>query len=182
MTPVTLSTPRLWLRPWKDADAEPFVALNADPRVCEFYPTESFSRSESLALIARIKQEMQQYGFGLWALELRDSGEFLGYTGLKHLRNNHPLYPNVEVGWRLAPEHWGKGYATEAGKEALRYALEEQALPRVVSFTSRPNTRSQRVMQHIGMTREPSLDFMHPDVPAGHVLQPHVTYVKTRGE
>lgn len=180
MTPATLSTPRLWLRPWKEADTEPFVALNADPRVCEFYPVEAFSRSESLGFIARVKQEMARYGFGLWALELRDTGQFIGYTGLKHLRSGHPLYPDVEAGWRLAPQFWGQGYATEAGREALRYGLGELALPRIVAFTAVPNRRSQRVMQRIGMRRAPEMDFQHPALAPGHPLRAHVTYVAER--
>lgn len=180
MTPVTLETARLILRPWRGRDTEPFVQMNADPKVCEFYPTEGFSRAESMALIARITYDMRQHGFGLWALELKNGGEFIGYTGLKHLRMNHPLAPNVEIGWRLAPAYWGRGYASEAATEALRYGLEELALPEVIAFTAIPNKRSMQVMERIGMERDPARDFTHPDVPAGHVLQPHVTYARQR--
>lgn len=177
MTPVTLETERLYLRPWKDADVEPFEALNADPRVCEFYPTEGFTRAESLAMIARIRDEMAQYGFGLWAVEVKESGAFIGYTGLKHLRAHHPLAPAVEVGWRLAHSAWGQGYASEAAREALRYGFDELVLPEIVSFTTPVNRRSLAVMQRIGMERAPERDFLHPDVPADHPLHPHVTYV-----
>lgn len=180
MTPVTLMTERLILRPWKDRDVEPFVALNADPRVCEFYPVDHFDRTESLAMIARIREEMMQYGFGLWALEIKDTATFIGYTGLKHLRAYHPLAPNVEIGWRLDPAYWGQGYASEAATEALRYGLQELALPEIISFTALPNKRSQKVMERIGMLRDAKRDFLHPDVPAGHVLKPHVTYAKKR--
>jgi RimJ/RimL family protein N-acetyltransferase len=182
MTPVTLKTKRLILRPWKDADTEPFVTLNADARVCEFFPTNSFSRTESLALIARIREEMQRYGYGLWALELQSNGSFIGFTGLKHLRSNHPLAPNVEASWRLAPAHWGMGYASEAAIEAIRYGLHELVLPEVVAFTAVPNRRSALVMERAGMQRAKHRDFMHPDVPAGHALQPHITYVKMRSD
>lgn len=180
MTPVTLTTERLIMRPWQPSDIEPFVEMNGGAEVCEFYPTDGFSRAESMALITRIGDDMRQYGFGLWALELKNGGDFIGYTGMKYLRMNHPLAPNVEVGWRLAPEHWGKGYASEAATQALHYGLQELALPEVIAFTSRPNLRSQRVMERIGMVRDPERDFLHPDVPAGHVLQPHVTYVRKR--
>jgi len=179
MTPITLYTERLIMRPWKDKDIEPFVLLNTDPRVCEFYPRH-FTRTESLALISRIREEMQRYGFGLWALEVKASHEFIGYTGLKHLRRNHPLAPNIEISWRLAPAHWGKGYAMEAGKKALWYGLQELALPEVVAFTAAPNIRSQKVMERIGMVREKHRDFLHPDIPVEHMLRPHVTFAKKR--
>lgn len=168
MTPLTLQTEHLIMRPWKDKDIEPFITLNADPRVCEFYPTEGYSRTESLAQIARIREAMQRYGYGLWALELKGTGEFIGYTGLKHLRGNHPLAPNIEISWRLAPAYWGNGYATEAAKKALWYGLQELSLPEVVSFTAIPNIRSQKVMERLGMARQKHRDFLHPDIPAGH--------------
>lgn len=180
MTPVTLITGRLLLRPWKDADIEAFVALNADPRVCEFYPVEGFSRTESLAFIARTREEMTRYGFGLWAVELRETGRFIGYAGLKHLRMTHPLAPNIEIGWRLAHDAWGQGYATEAAKEALRYGFEELALPEVVAFTVPANRRSLAVMKRIGMVADPARDFLHPELPEGHPLRSHVTYAVKR--
>lgn len=177
MTPVTLSTTRLTLRPWKDADIEPFVALNADPRVCEYYPVQGYERTQSLAFIARIREEMTRYGFGLWAVEVKATGRFIGYVGLKHLRLTHPLSPNIEVGWRLAYEAWGQGYASEAAKEALRYGFETLALPEIVAFTVPANKRSLAVMKRIGMVADPTRDFLNPDLPAGHPLQFHVTYV-----
>lgn len=182
MTPVTLETRRLLLRPWKDADTEPFIALNGDVRVCEFYPTERFERTESLAMVSRIREEMHMYGFGLWALEVKQTGVFIGFTGLKHLRSYHPLAQNVEIGWRLAPEYWRQGYASEAATEALRYGLNELALPEIVAFTSHLNKRSQKVMERIGMTREKSRDFEHPEVPTGHALRAHVVYSKKRND
>lgn len=180
MTPVILTTERLILRPWKGADSEAFVALNADPRVCEFYPVKGYSRTESLAFIARIREEMACYGFGLWAVEVKETGRFIGYTGLKHLRMTHPLAPNVEVGWRLTHEAWGKGYASEAAKEALRYGFEVLALPEIVAFTVPANRRSLAVMKRIGMIPDPARDFLHPDLPVGHPLRPQVTYVAKR--
>lgn len=177
MTPVTLTTERLLLRPWRDADSEPFIALNADPEVCAFYPTDGYSRAESLAQIARIRDEMSQYGFGLWAVEEKISGAFIGYTGLKHLRSNHPLAPAVEVGWRLARRAWGQGYASEGAQASLEYGFAGLALPEIVAFTTPMNRRSIAVMERIGMTRAPQRDFLHPDLPRDHPLRPHVTYV-----
>lgn len=182
MTPITLRTSRLLLRPWKDADIEPFVAMNGDARVCEFYPTDGFTRTESLAFIARTREEMTHYGFGLWAVEEKSSGQFIGYVGLKHLRMTHPLAPNVEIGWRLAPDFWGNGYASEAAREALRYGFEELALPEIVAFTAIPNRRSQAVMKRIGMVADAARNFEHPEIATGNALRPHVAYALSREE
>lgn len=180
MTPITLTTERLILRPWKDADIEPFVALNGDPRVCEFYPHEGFSRTESLAFVSRVREELRQYGFGFWAVERKGQGDFIGTVGLKHLRASHPLAPNIEIGWRLAYDDWGQGYASEAARAALRYGFEKQALPEIIAFTAAVNRRSLAVMKRIGMQPDPKRDFQHPAIAQGHILKPHVTYAAKR--
>ncbi|NKZ05228.1 GNAT family N-acetyltransferase [Actinomadura latina] len=170
-----LRTGRLLLRRWKDADREPFAALNADPEVMEHFPAP-LTRAESDAMIERLEARFAESGFGFWALEVAGTGEFIGFTGLSVPRFHAHFTPAVEIGWRLARPAWGRGYATEAALRALRYAFEDRALAEVVSFTSALNLRSQAVMERIGMTRDPSDDFDHPLVDKGHRLERHVLY------
>jgi ribosomal-protein-alanine N-acetyltransferase len=171
----TLTTERLRLRRWGKADHEPFAALNADPLVMEYLPGR-LSRAESGRLIARIEAGFERHGYGLWALELRSSGEFLGFTGLEVPSFEAHFTPAVEVGWRLARSAWGHGYATEAGRASLAFGFEEAGLDEIVSTTSVANTRSQAVMKRIGMTRDPADDFDHPELEEGHELRRHVLY------
>ena len=167
-----ISTSRLILRPWRDEDAEPFAALNADPVVMEHFPS-LLSRVESDAMIDRIRGHFAREGFGLWAVEVPGVAPFIGFTGL-----SRPAWWQevVEIGWRLAPAHWGKGYATEAARAALDLAFGSLALDEVVSFVVPSNVRSQRVMDRLGMTRDLDGDFEHPNVPVGHRLRPHWLY------
>jgi RimJ/RimL family protein N-acetyltransferase len=171
----TLKTPRLLLRLWRDADLEPFAALNADPRVMEYFPAP-LTRAESEAAAARITANFDQRGYGLWAVEEQGGAPFLGYVGLTVPRFEMPFSPCVEIGWRLAFEHWGKGYAREAAAAALDFGFEILNLDEVVSYTATGNRRSWRVMEAIGMTRRPEEDFNHPALPDGHALQRHVLY------
>jgi RimJ/RimL family protein N-acetyltransferase len=173
-----LRTPRLELRRWTDADREPFAALNADPRVMEHFPA-SLTRSESDALVDRIEAGFAEHGFGLWAVEVLASGGgvgFVGFVGLTVPTFTAHFTPAVEVGWRLAAHAWGRGYATEAARAALDYGFGVVGLAEVVSMTSTTNLASQRVMQRLGMTRDPADDFDHPRLPVGHRLRRHVLY------
>jgi RimJ/RimL family protein N-acetyltransferase len=179
MSAPTLSTERLVLRAWRPADRAPFAALNADPEVMEHFPSV-LSRDESDALVERIEADFQRERFGLWATEVRATGEFIGFVGLDVPGFDAPFMPTVEVGWRLARPAWGYGYATEAATEALRHAFDDVGLDEVVSFTSVPNTRSQRVMQRLGLHHDE--DFDHPRMPEGHRLRRHVLYRITRDE
>ncbi|MFA1545891.1 GNAT family N-acetyltransferase [Actinomadura chokoriensis] len=172
---VTLRTDRLLLRRWKDADREPFAALNADPEVMEHFPAP-LSRPESDALIDRIEERFDENGFGFWALEVAGTGEFIGFAGLWVPRFHAHFTPAVEIGWRLARSAWGRGYATEAALRALGFAFDDRALDEVVSFTSLGNVRSQAVMKRIGMSHDPSDDFDHPLVDEGHRLRRHVLW------
>lgn len=175
----TLRTARTRLRPWTDADRAPFAALNADPEVMAHFPS-TLSRDQSDALVDRIQAAFEAQGFGFWALEVEGGPSFVGFVGLSVPPYALPFGPCVEIGWRLARAAWGHGYAQEAAREALRFGLHDLALPEIVSFTARTNTRSQRVMQAIGMQHDPAGDFVHPRVPAGHPLAPHVLYRKRR--
>jgi RimJ/RimL family protein N-acetyltransferase len=148
--------------------------MNADPEVMEFFP-RPLTPAESDELVGRIEDWFEANGFGLWALEVRDSGEFIGFTGLQPVGFEAHFTPAVEVGWRLARSAWGEGYATEAGQAALRFGFERAGLGEVVSLASTGNRRSRAVMERLGMTRDSADDFDHPGVAEGH-LRSHVLY------
>lgn len=175
MTDVVLTTERLLLRHWRPDDREPFARMNADPRVMEHFP-HPLSRQESDQLVARVDAHFLHHGFGPFALERRDSLEFIGFTGLYVPTFEAPFTPCVEIGWRLAPDSWGQGLATEAARAAVAYAFNVLALEELVSFTVPANQRSRRVMEKLGMERNPSEDFDHPSVAEGHPLRRHVLY------
>ena len=141
----------------------------------EFYPA-LLTAEESNQMIDRAEAHFKQRGYGPWAVELRESAEFLGYIGLAVPRFEAAFTPCVEIGWRLAAEHWGRGLATEGAQAVIRYAFDVLALPRIVSFTVPANLRSRRVMEKLGMTRDPREDFDHPLLPEGHPLRRHVLY------
>ncbi|HEY0022877.1 MAG TPA: GNAT family N-acetyltransferase [Longimicrobium sp.] len=170
-----LTTSRLVLRPWRDDDLAPFAALNADPRVMEFFPAV-LSRAESDGPVARIRRHVEAHGFGLWAVEVPGVAPFIGFVGLMTVPPALPFSPAVEVGWRLAHEHWGRGYATEAGRAAVEFGFGVLGVPEIVSFTAEQNRPSRAVMERLGMTHSPADDFEHPSIPAGHALRRHVLY------
>jgi RimJ/RimL family protein N-acetyltransferase len=174
---IKLKTERLLLRAWDDADREPFARMNADPRVMVYFAA-ILTRAESDALVDRIEAHFAEHGWGAWAAELRATGEFIGFIGLNVPTFEAHFTPCVEIGWRLTPEHWGKGLATEGACAALDCAFIELRLPEVVSFTSVANLRSRRVMEKIGMTHDAADDFDHPGLPEAHPLRPHVLYRK----
>lgn len=173
-----MRTHRLLLRRWREEDHVPFAAMNADPEVMELFPAP-LDRTSSDALVSRIEAGFAEHGFGLWALEVGSNGGFIGFTGLSVPGFEATFTPVVEVGWRLAREAWGHGYATEAANAALEAAFGPLALAEVVSFTSVANVRSQAVMRRLGMTRDPIEDFDHPSIPSGHPLSRHVLYRMT---
>lgn len=174
-SPLTaLTTDRLILRRWRDSDLEPFAALNGDPVVMEHFPG-TLDRAASDAFVDRIEAAFDAHGFGLWAAEVAGGAPFIGFIGLAIVRFEAHFTPAVEVGWRLAKEHWGHGYAPEGARRALDVAFDELGLDGVVSFTTTSNHNSQRVMQKIGMTHDPADDFDHPNLPDGP-LRRHVLY------
>jgi len=141
----------------------------------EHFP-QRLSREQSDELIERIEAHFEAHGYGLWALELRSSGEFIGFTGLAMTTFDAHFTPAVEIGWRLARSAWGEGYATEAARAALAFGFDEVGLVEIVSFTTVANARSRAVMERIGMVHDPAEDFDHPGVPAGHPQSRHVLY------
>jgi len=169
-----IETKRLVLRRWRDADREPFAELNGDPETLVFFPS-TLTRAESDAFVDRIEARFEDHGYGLWALEVRQTGEFIGFTGFAPMPENVPGGPDgTEIGWRLARTAWHHGYATEAARGALDVAFAGVGLPEVWSFTSVLNTPSRAVMRRIGMTEVAR--FEHPRVPDGSPIKPHVMY------
>jgi ribosomal-protein-alanine N-acetyltransferase len=166
---------RIILRPWRDEDRASFAALNADPRVMEFFP-DLLSRADSDAAVDIIQAHLAAHGFGFWAIEVPGVAPFIGFTGLAVPRFAAAFTPCVEIAWRLAAAHWGKGYATEAARLALAYGFETAGLAEIVAFTVVANARSRAVMERLGMHRDPADDFDHPWLPDGHPLQRHVLY------
>jgi RimJ/RimL family protein N-acetyltransferase len=175
MTGPVLETERLVLRRWRDEDREPFAQLNADPQVMAYFP-RPFSGQESDTLAIRIEEGFERDGFGFWALEVRATGAFVGFTGLSVPAFEAHFTPAVEVGWRLALSAWGQGYATEAATAALDFAFGPARLDEVVSFTTPLNRRSVSVMQRLGMTHDAADDFEHPTIAPGHQLRHHALY------
>lgn len=175
-----LRSERLLLRRWQADDRAPFAALNADPEVMRFF-SRPLTRQASDRLAERIEADLERQGWGLWALERRATGRFLGFTGLANPTFDAPFTPAVEIGWRLARDAWGCGFATEAARAAAAFAFEELGLNELVSYTAEHNARSRAVMCRLGMRLDPAGDFDHPDVPEGG-LRRHVLYRLTASE
>jgi len=174
-----LTTERLLLRAWCDADLAPFAELNANPHVMRYMPA-CLTRKESDAMVDRLRTHFTRHGFSLWAVEERVGGKFIGSVGLMAPRFEAFFTPCVEIGWRLAAPYWGRGFATEAARAAAEFAFERLNLPEIVSFTTVENRASRRVMEKLGMTFE--TEFEHPALGAEHPLRPHVLYRLRNGE
>jgi ribosomal-protein-alanine N-acetyltransferase len=172
-----LETERLLLRRWRQSDRGPFAALNADPEVMAHFP-KPLTRIESDAVIARLEDRWAADGIAFVAAERKADGAFVGMVGLA--RTRPPLLGAVEVGWRLAREHWGQGYATEAARAWLAYGFGRMQLDEIVAYTVPANLRSQAVMRRLGMTPDPARDFDHPLLPEGHPLRAHVVFALRR--
>jgi RimJ/RimL family protein N-acetyltransferase len=170
--PPSISTARLLLRPFTPADLAPFAALNAHPLVVEWVGPRTPAESDALA--EAINAEIEREGWGFWAVEVV-GGPFIGMVGLHRVNPSFPFAPAVEIGWRLHPAHWGHGYATEAAAASLQHGF-AGGLEEIVAFTAVGNLRSQAVMRHIGMARDPMADFDHPALPVDSPLRPHVLY------
>ena len=168
-------TSRLMLRHWREEDREPFAAIGADPEVMEHFPAP-LSRADSDAFVERVGADLDDQGWGLWAVEELSSGRFIGFTGLAEPRFEAHFMPAVEIGWRLRRDAWGQGYATEAARGVLAVAFDDLELDELVSMTAVSNVRSQAVMRRIGMTTDAADDFQHPKVAEGSAVRPHVLY------
>lgn len=162
--PTILTTDRLILRQWREDDLEPFAAMNADPEVMRFFPRR-LDREASDAMAHRLSLMIDEQGWGLWAVEVAGVAPFIGFIGLAPVPFSAHFTPAVEVGWRLDKAYWGRGYAPEGARAALDHAFTRIGLDEVVSMTIPANRASQRVMQKLGMTRDPADDFDHPALP-----------------
>ncbi len=176
---MELQTERLLLRPWRAADRELFAKFNADSRVMQYF-TSPLSTEESNTLADAIQAHIEQHGWGLWAVEVHHVASFVGFIGLARPRFESHFTPCTEIGWRLGPEFWGRGYATEGALAILAFGFKELDLDEIVSFTSVTNLPSRRVMERIGMVRNPADDFDHPLLPVSHALRRHVLYRKSK--
>jgi ribosomal-protein-alanine N-acetyltransferase len=175
-----LETERLLLRQWLPEDLEPFAAHSADPEVMRYFRS-TLSREQSDALARDFAQAIGERGWGFWAVEARDGPRFIGFVGVSEPHFEAHFTPAVEVGWRLGREHWGHGYATEAARAAVDFGFRELELSEIVALTIPDNLRSRRVMERLGMTRDPADDFDHPNLP-DWPLRRHVLYRLARPE
>jgi RimJ/RimL family protein N-acetyltransferase len=181
---IILTTDRLILRTWKASDLPLMTTISSDPLVMEHFPAIQ-NITATQALIDRINQHYEKFGYALCAVETKDMHEFIGFVGLNQPSFEIPKFipkglPIVEIGWRLSAKHWGKGYATEAAKAVLRYAFTELNLDEIISFTVTANTKSCRVMEKIGLHHSEADDFDHPKLEENSSLRRHVLYRLTR--
>ncbi|WP_020563613.1 GNAT family N-acetyltransferase [Methylosarcina fibrata] len=174
---IEFETERLRLRQWKPTDREPFAMLNADSRVMEFFPSP-LTRTESDAMADRCQSLISERGWGFWVAETKEASQFIGFVGLHIPVAELPFSPCIEIGWRLAFQYWGKGFATEAAKGALHVGFELLGLTEIVSFTTVQNIRSRAVMERLGMRATST--FEHPSVPIGSPLREHCLYQLSR--
>ncbi|SMD01761.1 Protein N-acetyltransferase, RimJ/RimL family [Fulvimarina manganoxydans] len=173
---TTLETRRLISRPWQQADVEPFFALSSDPEVMRFFGGPQ--PRETVEAVVKTAMERQR-DFGVWfqPLILKETGAFIGITGIAKVLFEAPFTPAVEIGWRLDPAHWGQGLVTEIGRAFIDYAFMERGFDELVSFAVHDNERSIAVMKRLGFTHDRGDDFDHPRVPddLSH-LKRHVLY------
>jgi RimJ/RimL family protein N-acetyltransferase len=174
----TLSTNRLVLRNWVDADLSPFAELNGDSEVMRYFPSV-LTRAQSDELATTIRGSLERQGWGLWAVEVPDVAPFIGFVGLNEVGFSAHFTPAIEIGWRLARSHWGHGYATEAARASLSLAFDQLGCQEIVSFTATGNHRSMRVMERLGMLHHSEDDFDHPRV-SDPDLRRHVLYRLSR--
>jgi RimJ/RimL family protein N-acetyltransferase len=177
---IEFETERLLARHWRDGDEAPFASMNADPRVMQYFPAR-LDRPASDALLMELRMHLEDNGFGIWAIEEKSSRAFIGAVGLQIPAPDLPVFPCVEIAWRLASPHWGRGFATEAARGALRAGFEQLGLPEIVAFTSVANVRSRRLMERLGM-RDTGETFDHPRLPEDHPLRRHCLYFLSREE
>ena len=175
LTALKIETNRLLLRGWRDSDIEPWVAMNADPRVMEFFP-RPYDRATAEDFAARARADLERDGFGWWVVEEKNGSPFAGVISLQAVPFRAAFTPANEVGWRFVFDKWGHGYATEGAKAALEFAFSQLGWREVIAMTSLLNVRSRRVMERLGMTRDPVDDFEHPRILEGHRLRRHVVY------
>ena len=182
MSKIHIETDRMILREWRDDDRVHFARMNGDPIVMQYLP-RSLSEKESNHLVDKFQEHFAEHGFGLYAMERKEDGAFMGFTGLNTVEFTahftSPKKPAVEIAWRLDYEYWGKGYASGAAQAALDHGLGPLKLKEVVAFTAHDNTRSIALMEKIGMRKVDGGDFYYPTLPKDHPLGYLVLYKAT---
>ncbi len=173
MATYIIQTSRLGLRQWTNDDIPPFVEMNRDTNVMRYFPA-LLTEEETQAMVQRIQTSFVTNGFGLYAVEVKSTNEFIGFTGFSIPRFQSFFTPCVEIGWRLKHSAWGQGYATEAAKACLQYSFNKLGFDKVYSFTASVNTPSENVMKKAGMIK--AGEFNHPLLAPGSVLCSHVLY------
>ena len=181
MAEVFIETDRLLLRQWRDADREPFARMNADPIVMEFF-VSTLTRQESDAFAARIADRIARDNYGLFAVERKDDGAFLGFTGFSSAPERTPVASEIEIGWRIAQQYWRRGYAVEAASACRDWFWEHMSAPRLVSFTSAANRPSRNLMRKLGLERRADLDFDYPGIDPDNGLRRQVVYALERAD
>lgn len=176
-----LETERLLLRTWQDSDLDPMAVIDQDPQVCQYLPGIG-NREATAAGIERIKKHYKKHGFSVYAVELKSTQEMIGFIGLSVPSFEAHFMPTVEIAWRLASRHWNKGYATEGAMAVLNYAFLQLNLNEIVSFCVVKNQASRRIMEKIGLHRNPADDFAHPKLPEESPLRAHVLYRLSKAE
>jgi len=180
MDEISINTERLLLRQWKDSDLPALVSMNQDPKVMEFIGP-ALNEADNRAMIERAKRNWVEHGYGRFAVEATKTSELIGFIGLAQCKFESHFTPAVEIGWRLAHNFWGLGYATEGAEAVMTWAFKNLDLHEIVSFTSTSNFRSRRVMGKIGMQRDIVDDFKHPNMTADNPLRENVLYRKQNG-
>lgn len=178
---MIIETERMILRQWRDEDRVPFAAMGVDAEVMRYFPA-MLTREESDAIIDRLAAHIEAEGFGLWAMERKSDGAFLGFTGMQFIRFEAPVENDVEIGWRVARSFWRQGYAREAAEASIDWFWSNRAEPRIVSMTIADNRPSWTLMERLGLTRTPKLDFDHPKIEPGHHCRRQIVYAKDRPE
>ncbi len=169
---LMIETSRLLLRQWVESDLKPWAEMNADPEVMHYFPA-TLTPDESSQMMTRIRDRITENGWGLWAVEVKATNEFIGFIGLSNQDLGQPWTPCIEIGWRLKRSAWGQGFATEGASAALDFG--KQRFDTIYSFTAASNLPSQRVMQRIGLHSRPDLGFDHPRVTRPDLIA-HVVY------
>jgi ribosomal-protein-alanine N-acetyltransferase len=170
---------RLILRPFAPDDLDAFAAINADPEVMRHFAARR-TRAETAEMIEALERRRREDGLAFSAAIETASGRLVGMIGLQRVTADMPFAPTVEVGWRLARDVWGRGYASEGARAAIADGFDRLGLPEIVAFTRPDNLRSRAVMERLGMRRDPTEDFDHPKLAADHPMRRHVLYRLSR--
>jgi RimJ/RimL family protein N-acetyltransferase len=180
MAEVIAETGRLILRNWRESDRAEYLRTCNTAAVTAHLDGPA-TPEEADAAFARIAKSQEDHGFSFWAIERKADGALLGYCGLRICDDlERPVHGEVEIGWRLREDAWGRGYAVEAARACIAWAWGNLGVDRVVSFTVPANAPSWRLMERLGMVRRPDLDFAHPRFPPDHPLSRHITYAIDR--